>query len=293
MNKKYFRNFKMMRITAILAAIAALLGGCLATVPPDAVEIRVEIDGQNLKVVDDGQSIIEIAIRTAPALDTITGLGDADTIAVPIVIGGAAASRVEIEEDSRNFGAIPAGGAITILMSAGAASKTIALRVRSDAGIDDDSFTIQVGIPALAGKLAVPKDYTIKVAGASGTMLPDNRELTIIVSDSEGPDNVDTDGDGIVDARDRCRAGVGRIAGWVSTAAADADRDGCRDSDEDINDDIDDDNDGLIEIYTLAQLNNMRYNTAGTSYKESSSAAASDHWRANHTNRELQDGFSR
>ncbi len=37
--------------------------------------------------------------------------------------------------------------------------------------------------------------------------------------------------------------------------------------------DIDDDNDGLIEIWTLEQLHNMRYDLAGTSYKTSSTAA--------------------
>ena len=31
---------------------------------------------------------------------------------------------------------------------------------------------------------------------------------------------------------------------------------------------LDDDGDGLIEIETLTQLNNMRYNLAGTSYRE-------------------------
>ena len=47
---------------------------------------------------------------------------------------------------------------------------------------------------------------------------------------------------------------------------ADTDGDGIK-NDED----IDDDNDGLIEIYTLAQLNNMRYNLGGTGYQTSSS----------------------
>ena len=35
--------------------------------------------------------------------------------------------------------------------------------------------------------------------------------------------------------------------------------------------DVDDDNDGLIEIHTLEDLNNIRYNLAGTSYKASAS----------------------
>ena len=43
----------------------------------------------------------------------------------------------------------------------------------------------------------------------------------------------------------------------------DADRDGTLDAD-----DIDDDNDGLIEISTLTELHNMRYNLAGTTYDD-------------------------
>ena len=35
---------------------------------------------------------------------------------------------------------------------------------------------------------------------------------------------------------------------------------------------VDNDGDGLIEIWTLTDLNNMRYNLAGTSYKDSAAA---------------------
>ena len=62
--------------------------------------------------------------------------------------------------------------------------------------------------------------------------------------------------------------------GKDSTAAADT----CPDASNAETDpaciaDIDDDNDGLIEIWTLEQLHNMRYDLAGTSYKTSSAAA--------------------
>ena len=65
--------------------------------------------------------------------------------------------------------------------------------------------------------------------------------------------------------------GVGSSAAVISVAddapgaiaQPDADNDTVADAD-----DVDDDNDGLIEIATLAQLNNMRYNLAGTSYDD-------------------------
>ena len=61
-------------------------------------------------------------------------------------------------------------------------------------------------------------------------------------------------------------------------ASVDTDNDGSPDNVVDsctttLTADVDDDNDGLIEIATAAELNNMRHNLAGTSYKSSGSAA--------------------
>ena len=75
----------------------------------------------------------------------------------------------------------------------------------------------------------------------------------------------DADGDGIVDANDNCPNGT---TGMATTAddtspTADPDGDGCKNSE-----DIDDDNDGLVEIATAAELNNMRHDLTGKSYDD-------------------------
>ena len=55
----------------------------------------------------------------------------------------------------------------------------------------------------------------------------------------------DADGDGIVDANDRCPNGYGAAEGWLSTPASDQDNDGCHDLQED----LDDDNDGVMDDF--------------------------------------------
>ena len=72
----------------------------------------------------------------------------------------------------------------------------------------------------------------------------------------------DTDKDGLGDDCDECPMGATGAA-EASGAMADPDSDGCKNSE-----DIDDDNDGLIEIATAEQLDNIRWNLAGTSYDE-------------------------
>ncbi len=75
----------------------------------------------------------------------------------------------------------------------------------------------------------------------------------------------DSDGDGLSDGNDNCPMGVMGAAttGDASLATADPDGDGCKNSE-----DVDDDNDGLIEIATAQELDNMRHNFAGTSYDD-------------------------
>ena len=71
-----------------------------------------------------------------------------------------------------------------------------------------------------------------------------------------------TGASGSVCGNDNHCTGTGLLC--VSGACSmDADRDGTLDAD-----DIDDDNDGLIEISTLTELHNMRYNLAGTTYDD-------------------------
>ena len=69
------------------------------------------------------------------------------------------------------------------------------------------------------------------------------------------------DNDGVADTDDQCQ-GLNTEINWTSTSSTDEDADGCKDDTED----IDDDNDGLIEISTESELNNIRYNLEGTSY---------------------------
>ncbi len=94
-------------------------------------------------------------------------------------------------------------------------------------------------------------------------------ECASVDSDSDGlPDALvaDCDTDLIIDA---CPMGVaGRPTGTSNAATADPDGDGCKNSE-----DTDDDNDGLIEIATAQELDNMRHNLAGTSYNDGSTAS--------------------
>ena len=65
---------------------------------------------------------------------------------------------------------------------------------------------------------------------------------TMIIIEGAGDD---ADGDGVMDALDRCVDGLGESEGWVSTSSSDGDADGCRDVDED----DDDDNDGVFDVH--------------------------------------------
>ena len=85
---------------------------------------------------------------------------------------------------------------------------------------------------------------------------------------SDPNESVDTDGDGVGDNADACD-GVGAATGWTSDATTDKDGDGCRDSDED----VDDNGNGLIEIATPQQLDQIQHNLQGSSFKISDTDA--------------------
>ncbi len=84
----------------------------------------------------------------------------------------------------------------------------------------------------------------------------------------------DSDNDGLPDTlladcntnliADACPQGA---TGSATSADPDPDNDGCKNSE-----DVDDDNDGLIEIATASELDNIRHDLAGASYKTSSTA---------------------
>ncbi len=73
----------------------------------------------------------------------------------------------------------------------------------------------------------------------------------------------DDDNDGVEDDADNCRLVAN--ADQTNTDNASDGGDAC---------DVDDDNDGLIEIRTTEELNNIRYNLAGTGYMQAAGAAA-------------------
>ena len=79
----------------------------------------------------------------------------------------------------------------------------------------------------------------------------------------------DNDNDGVADAMDACPAGSLNAASGADTATtADPDSDGCKNSE-----DVDDDNDGLIELASYAELQNMRHDLAGHSYNDGDTAS--------------------
>ena len=112
----------------------------------------------------------------------------------------------------------------------------------------------------------------------------------------DDPEDTDDDNDGVLDASDTCSKG----SLFTSNLTTDADGDGCNDDptskdgdpdgdgirnsidDDDDGDnipdseDVDYDNDGLIEIATATELNNIRYQLDGTSYKISANDAGSN-----------------
>ncbi len=95
-----------------------------------------------------------------------------------------------------------------------------------------------------------------------------------ILNVATGLCDADGDGDKVLDGSDNCP----ELAN-ADQANADGDSQGDACDDDDDNDnvadamDVDDDNDGLIEIATASELNNIRHDLAGASYKTGAAAA--------------------
>ena len=107
----------------------------------------------------------------------------------------------------------------------------------------------------------------------AGQMTAVNSVTQLIDKDSDGDGTLDfndndNDNDGVPDIIDACNE-PGGLTNWNSNAMTDIDGDGCRDSDED----VDDDGDGLIEIRSAGEFNQIRYNLLGDSFKSSDSDA--------------------
>ncbi len=113
-------------------------------------------------------------------------------------------------------------------------------------------------------------------------------DASAITADPDGDgcknsEDSDDDGDGVADADDDFPSDACASVDTDEDNKPDALRAGCTSSlTEDTDDDedgtsdamdVDDDNDGLIEIASYAELQNMRYDLAGASYKTGSTAA--------------------
>ena len=119
------------------------------------------------------------------------------------------------------------------------------------------SDTCEMAMTCSGGEVLVPTTNTCETP-VSCTGIQIRQQATNTCVD-------DQDMDQIVDADDQCPNGVTGLATTSDQTAptADPDNDGCKNSE-----DVDDDNDGLIEIATAGQLNNMRYDLAGKSYDD-------------------------
>ena len=133
---------------------------------------------------------------------------------------------------------------------------------------------VQHRITGLTNGVEYTFTVNLTLGGAyAGQMTAVNSVTQLIDKDSDGDGTLDfndndNDNDGVEDVVDACDE-PGGTSGWISTAMTDIDGDGCRDSDED----VDDDGDGLIEIRSADEFNQIRYNLLGNSFKSSDSDA--------------------
>ncbi len=242
--------------------------------------------------VDDDSESIDFAFGSALP-DGVTAGSQATTVVNILDNDGAAPLAVTIGFDAAAYTATEGGSAVSIMVTVALPGTATAL---------DRDVTIGIGMaPA-----PVDSDYTITGfddatamtftfanaatdAGLTKTLMftanedadsisemigltitglspPDSNPGTNATATVTIVDNEDRDGDTIADALDSCPDSLTPM--FESVPGNDGDRDGCEDAIED----IDDDNDGLIEIKDKPELNNMRHNLAGSSYRTSGSA---------------------
>ena len=204
-----------------------------------------------------------IAIGDAAPSPNLTGCqsctGD---YALSAAEGGAGVSCVTpyvCENGTRVFDAAPTAGSLGCQMC-------------------NDGYTFDSSTPAGGvGATCVSTSYTCEngnpISGTGTTANPTgcqscNRDYTLSAAmGGEGVSCVsDTDNDNIADSADNC-PNIPNTDQAITTG--DTAGHAC-------NDDIDDDDDGLIEIWTLEQLHNMRYNLAGTSYDDEEADTGTD-----------------
>ncbi len=133
---------------------------------------------------------------------------------------------------------------------------------------------VQHSITGLTNGVKYTFTVNLTLGGAyAGQMTAVSSVTRLIDKDSDGDGtldffDMDNDNDGVPDIIDACNE-LGGLTNWISNVMTDIDGDGCRDSDED----VDDDGDGLIEIRSADEFNQIRYNLRGDSFKSSDSDA--------------------
>ena len=204
-----------------------------------------------------------IAIGDAAPSPNLTGCQSCTGVyALDAAEGGAGVSCVTpyvCENGTRVFDAAPTAGSLGCQMC-------------------NDGYTFDSSTPAGGvGATCVSTSYTCEngdpIPGTGTTANPagcQSCNSNYVLSAAMGGEGVsclsDMDNDDVADSADNCPnvPNTDQSAAMGATAGVACDTD------------IDDDDDGLIEIWSLEQLHNMRYNLAGTSYDDEEADTGTD-----------------
>ena len=184
-------------------------------------------------------------------------------VAVPIDSGQSSVTVTITDNDGPTVSVMPATASVT-------EGDTVSVRFVADATAAVP-VTVDYSINTTTSTATITDDYTGAVAtGGMVTIPAGSMEATLEIM--AVLDTVPDDGETIIitaDSASRNDGGTPAVA-----ASADSTTITINDIPDEDNDgihaslDVDDDGDGLIEIATLEQLNNMRHNLAGTSYDD-------------------------
>ena len=231
------------------ATITAMVGGEM-----DSLTINVVVPATNI-TIDQGESLV-------------TNRGSTATLSATVLPTNHTQVEVKwVSSSDEIVSVISTGSNIATFTAEAAGSATITARV----GDETDSITIDVVIPAT--NITIDQgESLITNRGSTGTLsamvLPtDHTDGAIVWSSSDsGIVTIDSNSgyyQGVAEGSTTITARVGSEADTITVLVSfnymdDTNR-------------VDDDGNGLIEIFSLIMLHNMRNNLAGTSYKTNSS----------------------